>query len=362
MVAGFVNVGNNDGATVVDIGSLEDVDNDLIIRANGSVGDNDGATVIINSLDTVGGDLTIETAGSGTFDVDGADVEGDTSLSTTGYTEVDAATAAGQTALTMINSQATMEVMLPDGAFTSEDPVTFSVTQLPGSVETVGDDTITHLATYAFDFAIPTLNSAATLNFEIDLAVLAEPERLALLDLLDAGAELTLGVRGDVPEAELQLFDVCAGGGPMVDACVVVQWLDENRMLLDPLGGIDPAILRLEGLVGHFSIYSFLAVTLAGDYNRDGTVDEADYTVWRDTLGQMGAGLAADGNDNDQIDAGDYDVWKSHFGNTAGSGSGAIANVTVPEPAAAMLLIVATSAAFFLFPSCRCGVVVKKSY
>ena len=39
------------------------------------------------------------------------------------------------------------------------------------------------------------------------------------------------------------------------------KWLDENRLLLDPLGGIDPSILRLEGLVGHFSTYSFVAVT-----------------------------------------------------------------------------------------------------
>jgi hypothetical protein len=31
----------------------------------------------------------------------------------------------------------------------------------------VGDDTITHLATCAFDFAIPTLNSAATLKFAV---------------------------------------------------------------------------------------------------------------------------------------------------------------------------------------------------
>ena len=81
-------------------------------------------------------------------------------------------------------------------------------------------------------------------------------------------------------------------------------------MLLDPQGDIDPSILRLEGLVGHFSTYSFVAVGLAGDYNHDGIVDAADYIVWRNTLGQIGTGLAADGNNNGQIDTGDYDVWK----------------------------------------------------
>ena len=79
-------------------------------------------------------------------------------------------------------------------------------------METIGDDTITHLATYAFDFEIATLNSAATLNFEIDLVALAEPERLSLLDLLDAGGGVDTGRRGDAPGAELQLFDVCRTG------------------------------------------------------------------------------------------------------------------------------------------------------
>ena len=186
---------------------------------------------------------------------------GDISLTTDGYTTVAASTAGGETAVTMINNEATMEVTLPDGAFTSETPVAFSITNQPASVETIDGNTVTHLGTYNFEFAIPTLNSAAELNFEIELAAMDEPDRLSLLDLLHDGAVLTLGVRGDAPGAELQLFDVCAAGGPVADSCVVVQWLDENRMLLDPLGGIDPSILRLEGLVGHFSTYSFVAVT-----------------------------------------------------------------------------------------------------
>ena len=38
--------------------------------------------------------------------------------------------------------------------------------------------------------------------------------------------------------------------------------------------------------------------TLLGDYNLNGIVDAADYTVWRNSFGQAGAGLAADGNDD----------------------------------------------------------------
>ena len=52
-----------------------------------------------------------------------------------------------------------------------------------------------------------------------------------------------------------------------------------------------------------------------GDYNRDGTVDAADYTVWRDNLGASVAPLTgADGDGNGVVDATDYAVWKSQFG------------------------------------------------
>ena len=52
-----------------------------------------------------------------------------------------------------------------------------------------------------------------------------------------------------------------------------------------------------------------LRVTLAGDYNRDGTVDAADYPVWRNPLGST-TDLAADGNENGIVDEADYEVWK----------------------------------------------------
>lgn len=53
---------------------------------------------------------------------------------------------------------------------------------------------------------------------------------------------------------------------------------------------------------------------LAGDYNKNGTVDAADYVVWRDSVRQRGVALPADGNRNFVIDSEDYEVWKSNFG------------------------------------------------
>jgi hypothetical protein len=307
----------------LDLGALQSVDGNLTIVDNGS------ASVNVNADLTVTGNMTLETTGTGNLELGDADVTGNLNLNLDGYTGVAASTGGGETGVLIINNEATMEVTLPDGAFTSETPVAFSITNEPGSVETIAGNTVTHLVTYIFEFAIPTLNSDAELNFEIALAAMAEPERLSLLDALDDGAILTLGVIGDAPGAELQLFDVCAAGGPVADACVVVQWLDENRMLLDPQGIIDPSFLRLEGLVGHFSTYSFVAVTLDGDYNHDGVVDAADYIVWRK---------------NDGTQEG-YDLWWANFGAVslvAGAGSGA-ADTAVPEPNWLITLFTATA-------------------
>jgi hypothetical protein len=73
---------------------------------------------------------------------------------------------------------------------------------------------------------------------------------------------------------------------------------------------------------------------LTGDYNRNGVVDAADYTVWRDNL--SGGPIANDPTPG-SVDESDYLYWKAHFGETVGGGSGAIVNAAVPEPPAAVL-------------------------
>ena len=52
----------------------------------------------------------------------------------------------------------------------------------------------------------------------------------------------------------------------------------------------------------------------------------------------VAAGSGADGNGNGIVDAADYTVWRDHLGQSAGAGS--FAAVAVPEPSSLMLLVV----------------------
>lgn len=74
---------------------------------------------------------------------------------------------------------------------------------------------------------------------------------------------------------------------------------------------------------------------LTGDYNGDGIVNLADYTVWRDSLGETGLGLAADGSGNGAVGISDYQLWAENFGNMSAS----VAAHQVPEPSALLVLL-----------------------
>jgi len=115
--------------------------------------------------------------------------------------------------------------------------------------------------------------------------------------------------------------------------------------IVSAAGGVDgefsgaslPSLVGASWQLRYSSNAVLLQVALAGDYNFDGRVDAADYTQWRDALGQNGAALAADGDGNGQVDANDHGVWKSHFGETIAGGAGGLA--AVPEPASAAMLL-----------------------
>lgn len=81
--------------------------------------------------------------------------------------------------------------------------------------------------------------------------------------------------------------------------------------------------------------------SIPGDFNRDGTVDAADYVVWKKTVGNtVPLYTGADSSGNARVDAADLDLWRKNFGSTGTRGvSNRTANAA-PEPASlAMLLL-----------------------
>jgi hypothetical protein len=68
--------------------------------------------------------------------------------------------------------------------------------------------------------------------------------------------------------------------------------------------------------------------SLPGDFNHDGTVDAADYIIWRKTDGTPAG----------------YNAWRTHFGQPSGGGASAIGSSdprspAVPEPTTMALLM-----------------------
>ncbi len=87
---------------------------------------------------------------------------------------------------------------------------------------------------------------------------------------------------------------------------------------------------------------------LRGDYNRNGTVDAADYITWRNSNGTNAtAGSGADGNVDGLINSIDYSNWRTYFGNQALAGFGEqpsfAAGTSVPEPSSSLLILWVTA-------------------
>ncbi len=91
----------------------------------------------------------------------------------------------------------------------------------------------------------------------------------------------------------------------------------------------DDLLWNITGLAAEGLLAIETGVTiLAGDFNYDGTVDAADYNLWRD------------GDSPDSTTAG-YALWVNNFGAWITSGSGAD---PVPEPATLLLAFLALAA------------------
>jgi T5SS/PEP-CTERM-associated repeat protein len=149
----------------------------------------------------------------------------------------------------------------------------------------------------------------------------------ALQISLDGGLESFLG-------QSVQL--ISAGGG-------IVGQFDEIQL---PLVPNDVDVNLVYGPTGvSMQIMPLTIGNLPGDYNSDGIVDAADYTVWRDNLGST---TSLPNDDTPGVGPDDYTRWKTNFGQEAIVGSGAVTSSpsATPEPSCAILLAAALPAAW----------------
>lgn len=106
----------------------------------------------------------------------------------------------------------------------------------------------------------------------------------------------------------------------------------------DPSQWIGTGIRATRGLVDNIH-FDGGSDALVGDYNADGIVDAADYTVWRDKLGTNEI-LPNDYTSGIGMD--DYIHWRDNFGAMAASYSNSF---SVPEPSCLVQIIMAVSLA-----------------
>jgi hypothetical protein len=93
----------------------------------------------------------------------------------------------------------------------------------------------------------------------------------------------------------------------------------------------------------NYSVALTTSGPLVGDYNHNGVVDAADYTIWRDHVGQTFALPNRSTLNTGPIAIADYNTRKSNFGHRA-SGAGATSNV--PAPPTGILMLLALPALF----------------
>jgi hypothetical protein len=140
-----------------------------------------------------------------------------------------------------------------------------------------------------------------------------------------------------------QYDQIVVDGGVTLDGTLAVSLIDLGGGLFAPsvgdafqlitatdgIGGTFQELLLPDGvnwMVNYTSTSVELLVGLPGDYNHDGTVDAADYVVWRTTSGSPA----------------NYAAWRDNFGATMpGGGAAGAAAAPVPEPAAAVLFALA---------------------
>jgi hypothetical protein len=163
------------------------------------------------------------------------------------------------------------------------------------------------------------------------------------IDLASAGSFDKLVVNSNVQLAGLLEVNLLGGYEPALGATFdVLDWTGSasGAFELLVLPDLDAALAWDTSLLDAQGVLSVIAApsdALAGDYNDDGFVDAADYSIWRDNLGSN-APLLNETESVGVVDAADFEAWKANFGAVAELGSGGLS--AVPEPGTLCLLLI----------------------
>ncbi|MEM9186265.1 MAG: hypothetical protein AAGB00_07185 [Planctomycetota bacterium] len=149
-----------------------------------------------------------------------------------------------------------------------------------------------------------------------DVAVTENPATDRVIDLAQQPLGFAIGAG-----ATVQLFEIGADGRQRTFGTTLTLPIDGAALLDQP-----STLLELDGALVANGVFT-IDLPPAGDFDGDGSVTAADYTVWRDAFA---AGTAP---------ASDYLVWRQNFGAPTPPAPGAVSNT--PEPAALGLSLTA---------------------
>lgn len=181
------------------------------------------------------------------------------------------------------------------------------------------------------DPIVPGGDNSATLVFEI-----FDASGTSLIDVAGVadldGAVIDLDLMSGFTPAVNTTFDLLTAtefGATGTGTTENEGFGDGYTLASEDLGSFSLAIVP--GGNGEILQATFLAAPpgLAGDHNEDGSVDAADYVLWRKSPGAFGG------------DPGGYNAWRTNFGDALAGSGGASG---VPEPSSIAMLVLAGTA------------------
>ena len=178
------------------------------------------------------------------------------------------------------------------------------------------------------------MGEGAMLDFTVEgltRPALGMPGAYGAIDATNATLDGQLVLDFDFPGAQLgDMFELVR----LDPAGMFTGFFDDTTVT-----GLPAGLSAEAAIVGTSLIATIIAAArLPGDYNNDGSVDAADYVVWRKNPSAFGGDPAG------------YNTWRANFGRSAGSGSDYLSGAAVPEPASGVLLLLTVPGLFLRRP------------